>query len=407
MNKKRARDGKMKGKGRPFKAAVDTVMDDTPVASTSAAPPATHDVSLRSTKIYPIPNSVDHSASATKPKLTPLPRPRLLDYVSIGINEVTRAMESRIRRGRWELGDARAIQVASSVVESTGKDLGADGEPKKKGTRRGGKKSAISKPTPRSTIDPAAPPYQFLSTPTSTDSTPYILSPSESTPFFRLLANFQRRPTNIPNPIRTPLDIASSLTEDPTTAGTEMAAPLVDWVPILDIIFVCKPDINPPSLVAHLPTMTAAINGVFQALKSKRAGGEALSEQGESSMGLDERRVERDVLLVPLDLGAERQLATVLALRRVAAIGISTEAPGVEALLALVQKHVKPLSAPWLIPHLTQFPSTSPATTSQLIPTHVKHLRTTAPVDVKALTAAKLEKKSKGARGKEVYVAED
>ena len=313
----------MKGKGRPFKAAVDTVMDDTPVASTSAAPPATHDVSLRSTKIYPIPNSVDHSASATKPKLTPLPRPRLLDYVSIGINEVTRAMESRIRRGRWELGDARAIQVASSVVESTGKDLGADGEPKKKGTRRGGKKSAISKPTPRSTIDPAAPPYQFLSTPTSTDSTPYILSPSESTPFFRLLANFQRRPTNIPNPIRTPLDIASSLTEDPTTAGTEMAAPLVDWVPILDIIFVCKPDINPPSLVAHLPTMTAAINGVFQALKSKRAGGEALSEQGESSMGLDERRVERDVLLVPLDLGAERQLATVLALRRVAAIGIS------------------------------------------------------------------------------------
>lgn len=78
-----------------------------------------------------------------------------------------------------------------------------------------------------------------------------------------------------------------------------------------------------------------------------------------------------------------------------------------EALLALVQKHVKPLSAPWLIPHLTQIPVSTPAPTSSLIPTHVKHLRTTAPVDVKGLAIAKKDKKLKRAQGREVYVAED
>ena len=297
-------------------------MDDPPVASTSTIPPVTHDVSLRSTNSHSVPNSVDHSAS-TKLRPTPLPRPKLLDHVSIGINEVTRAMESRIRWGRWELGDHKAIEVASHETASTGKELGDDGEPKKKGTRRGGKKSVISKPTPPSTIDPAAPSYQFLSTIAPTDSTPYLLVPSEDTPFFRLLANFQRKRASIPDPIRTPLDIASSLAEDSTTRVPDKSTQSVDWVPILDIVFVCKPDINPPSLVAHLPTMTAAINGVLQALKSKRAEREALADDSEDSMRLDGRRVERDVLLVPLDIGAERQLSTVLALRRVAAIGIS------------------------------------------------------------------------------------
>ena len=303
------------------------MMDTAPVASTSSISVTTHEVSLRSTKSYSIPNSVDHPPS-TKTTPAPFPRPRLLDYVSIGINEVTRAMESRIRWGRWELGDVKAVAVAPRVVASQDEQVVVAGEQKKKATRRGGKKSTNSKSSPRSTIDPAAPSYEFLSTNATRDiAIPYLLPPSASTPFFRLLANFQRQPPSPPKPIQSPFDIATSLQQGAPTELNETAATKVDWVPFLDIIFVCKPDINPPSLVAHLPTMTAAMNGVLSALKSKREVARESAQDGDVAMGQDERRVERDVLLVPLDLGAERQLAAVLALRRVAAIGISVNPP--------------------------------------------------------------------------------
>jgi hypothetical protein len=102
-------------------------------------------------------------------------------------------------------------------------------------------------------------------------------------------------------------------------------------------------------------------------------------------------------------------------------------APNISPLLTLLRKYCKPLTATWLIPHLlssSTLASASPCapTTSQLITTHIKHLRTTQPLDPKAAHAMKkdvrdkrkMEKKGKkmkekiSMRGaKEVYLAED
>ena len=130
------------------------------------------------------------------------------------------------------------------------------------------------------------------------------------------------------------------------------------------------------------------------------------------------RLLTRQVYLVPLDVGAEHALAATLALRRVAAIGISVQAPHLDRLLSLVEQHITPLQAPWLVPHLTH-PITlkltaTASTTHTLIPTHIKHLRTTAPVDPKAANVAKKEAKQAArdakrhkSMPKEVYMAED
>jgi len=90
--------------------------------------------------------------------------------------------------------------------------------------------------------------------------------------------------------------------------------------PLIDLVFVCKPDINPPSLVAHLPSMVAAANGAQQAVEesltsSPREGG--MEVEGEGG-----KRDFKRVLLVPLDHGAEKLLADALGLRRVAVIGL-------------------------------------------------------------------------------------
>lgn len=216
-------------------------------------------------------------------------------------------------------------------------------------------------------------------------------------------------------------------------------------LPIIDLIFVCRPDLNPTSLVAHLPSMAAAANGVRQALQgTKRKGGEEAMEVDSAAatialLGASESRPEGSpVYLIPLDVGAEQAIAHTLALRRVAAIGVSvssarlpllsaldfetyakcscvyyqTQAPSVARLLSLVQEHISPLQAPWLVPHLTSHKDPHPASTHTLIPTHIKHLRTTAPVDPKAALAAKKlakqqAKDAKRRKPEEVYMAED
>lgn len=125
--------------------------------------------------------------------------------------------------------------------------------------------------------------------------------------------------------------------------GSPPPPPPPPTVPLVDLVFVCKPDINPPSLVAHLPTMVAAANGVQTALDSVLQGehehgagpvgaeAEAAERMQLDAAGPEEREKQprpkrpemRPVLLIPLDLGAERKLADALGLRRVAAIAVS------------------------------------------------------------------------------------
>ncbi|KAF7347696.1 Ribonucleases p mrp protein subunit pop3 kDa subunit [Mycena venus] len=95
--------------------------------------------------------------------------------------------------------------------------------------------------------------------------------------------------------------------------------------------------------------------------------------------------------------GAEATLAKAVGLRRIAVIAMDIDTPGLAAFTSILDS-VPTLTAPWLT---SQAASASPA--QQLIPTHVKHLRTTAPKDMKMAkllraegkAAARARKKSK------------
>ncbi|ORY40902.1 hypothetical protein BCR35DRAFT_327461 [Leucosporidium creatinivorum] len=436
---------------------------------------ATHQLSLRSGATPSIPDFVDRPPRIKPAPPAPLPRPKLLDYMSVGINEVTRALESRVRWGRWELGDPTAapgggLGASKSSAERERGDgkQGEDGKKTKKNRRKDRATLKPEKQVIRPPLDPlnptsattlSRPSYRFLTrgayAPSSSSLPPYLLPPTERNAFFRMLANAHsekvtaRRPDAAPKPGKR---LAATLltdvmkSDDPQGAMAKLvqdgekekskevgqqepsakkkgasqkavvAEPgeeeVEDWVPVLDLIFVCKPDINPPSLVAHLPTMAAAANGVQQALdETLAAGEEAPAEKDSDVMDADNtddstgRPKGQDVFLVPLDIGAERKLADALALRRVAAIGLSSNAPGIAPLLSLIRTHIQPLRAPWLVPHLTS--SSLAPSASTFIPTHVKHLRTTAPLNPKAANAAKKAAKKEKKELKGVYVVEE
>lgn len=69
----------------------------------------------------------------------------------------------------------------------------------------------------------------------------------------------------------------------------------------ISLVFVCRPDINPHALVAHLPLLVSAVN----------------SRASVDSSG---------VVLVPLDVGAEARLGAALGLPRVAVVAITVRA---------------------------------------------------------------------------------
>ena len=73
--------------------------------------------------------------------------------------------------------------------------------------------------------------------------------------------------------------------------------------------------------------------------------------------------------------------------------------------MELVRKHVKPIQAPWLVPHLSHLAESTAIPTAQLIPTQIKHLRSTAPVDPRARIAA--DQEAKAAKRAGIYVAVD
>ena len=335
-------------------------------------------------------------------------RPALISELVVGINQVTRALESRIRWGRWELGDLHAAPPSTPSGPGEpgkgeaerwegprgGRGGGIGGGDGGGGRKRKRKHHTSSSSLSSSSAAPAAaslaslpalplgdhPAYSFLhdarSVPSRDVLPPYFcLDQSSSSSLLspRILVNSNARRlaprpgtgpgtggdskrtrrkkkqsagTLLPtHPGAAALDTANARDDGANAAaisGSEpdsQPPPPPPTVPFVDLVFVCKPDINPPSLVAHLPTMVAAANGVQTALDSVLQHGagpddaEATERMQLDAVGPGEEEEKKEpgpkrpemrpVLLIPLDVGAERKLADALGLRRVAAIAVS------------------------------------------------------------------------------------
>ncbi|TFK77374.1 hypothetical protein BDN72DRAFT_784471 [Pluteus cervinus] len=144
-----------------------------------------------------------------------------------------------------------------------------------------------------------------------------------------------------------------------------------DPLPILKVVFACRADVNPTVLLDHLPHLVAAFNSI---------------------------RSSPSCLLVPLPRGAEVTLSETLGIRRAAVIGLNADFPDLSSTLSQLEAIPK-LTASWL--YVDQH--------TQLMPTHIKQLRTSAPKDmksskerrVKERAVAKAKAKEKGSLPRE------
>lgn len=348
-----------------------------------AEPHHHHTLTTRSHSTYSIP-SLPLSSEPSEPA------PPLLSHLVVGINEVTRALETRIRWGRWELGDRAAAPPASPPAAAPAPDTA------QRGHRRRHKVPRAAEAGTGPAVIPAAaarapqlplplanhPAYAFVRRrpPAISRDTrpPYVVAREGEGEGegegVRLLVNSEARRLKrlpprgeagtgekgaragpgllVPTQPAAADDAADGdapmQTDEPSASAP--ARPPAPTVPLIDLVVVCRPDINPPSLVAHLPTMVAAANGVHSALEGVLAGagagvgagevkgeGQAMEvevEEGEGKGGA-KRPEMRPVRLVQLDVGAERKLADALGLRRVAAIGLSVRSLTALPLLAL------------------------------------------------------------------------
>ncbi|KAF9015646.1 hypothetical protein BDQ17DRAFT_1320478 [Cyathus striatus] len=123
----------------------------------------------------------------------------------------------------------------------------------------------------------------------------------------------------------------------------------------LRAIFVCRADVDPAMLVNHFPHLVAAFNSAC-------------------SNGVTK--------LFPLPKGAETSLAQSFGIKRVTVIAIDAEYPELSGLLSMIEAVPSP-TAPWLI-----IPGER-----ELISTHVKQLRTTAPKDMKEAKQKRVDEK--------------
>ncbi|KAF8973513.1 hypothetical protein BDZ97DRAFT_1647723 [Flammula alnicola] len=123
---------------------------------------------------------------------------------------------------------------------------------------------------------------------------------------------------------------------------------------LLKYIFVCRADVDPALLINHLPHLVAAYNSTHPS---------------------------EHVKLVPLPQGSELALAQVLGIRRVTVLAIDIDYPDDPRLKSMLEP-VPILTASWL--------SQSKSSPS-LVPTHIKHLRTTAPKDMKEAKESRVQ----------------
>ncbi|KAF8913133.1 hypothetical protein CPB84DRAFT_1760415 [Gymnopilus junonius] len=138
--------------------------------------------------------------------------------------------------------------------------------------------------------------------------------------------------------------------------------------PLLETVFVCRADVDPAILVDHLPHLVAACNS---------------------------SNPSSHVKLVPLPRGSELTIAKVLGVRRVTALAIDRNSPKAQQ-LKLMLDQVPVLSASWL---------SNPKPSHPLIGTHVKHLRTTAPKDMKAAKESRNQERADAKRRKKLLKA--
>ncbi|KAG0152014.1 hypothetical protein CROQUDRAFT_650605 [Cronartium quercuum f. sp. fusiforme G11] len=83
--------------------------------------------------------------------------------------------------------------------------------------------------------------------------------------------------------------------------------------PTLAFVFVCRHDISPPELIAHIPTTVAMANMTCL------------------------NRSRELIQLIELPLGSEQVLADTLGIRRAAALGLLSTTPGIEDLMKLIK----------------------------------------------------------------------
>ncbi|PWY99612.1 hypothetical protein BCV70DRAFT_148508, partial [Testicularia cyperi] len=151
------------------------------------------------------------------------------------------------------------------------------------------------------------------------------------------------------------------------------------------IVFVCRHDLQPASLIAHFPMLVSACNAVLQGGKGEGEG------EGEK---------DTLVYLFPLPLGAEAKLASMLGLAKCSVVAITSAFPPrqLARLVAAVHRETArrcQLLPPWLAASLRSALSYSQSELGiqlEMEPTTVKFVRSTQPVD---LNACRLAKKSR------------
>ncbi|KAK0465585.1 uncharacterized protein EV420DRAFT_1515033 [Desarmillaria tabescens] len=123
----------------------------------------------------------------------------------------------------------------------------------------------------------------------------------------------------------------------------------------LKYIFVCRTDVDPPILIDHIPHLVASFNSC---------------------------KPSEPIKLIPLPKGAEVTLAECLNIRRIAVFAFDNESAFLSALSPILEA-VPVIAAPWLVPQ-------SNASDKQIVPTHIKQVRTSAPRDMKAAKAKRV-----------------
>jgi ribonuclease P/MRP protein subunit POP3 len=152
------------------------------------------------------------------------------------------------------------------------------------------------------------------------------------------------------------------------------------------VVLACRWDINPPTLLAHIPHLVASVNTLATTYRANFTDAPPVPE----------------VKLVNLPKGSENPLAEALGMRRVSVIALNVcgsplhpaktlsdsfqSGAVLDIKLGGLLKVVPRLATPWLIP-------TTNRTT--LVPrlelTRVKHLKTTAPIDIRAAKQERIE----------------
>ncbi|KAL4400679.1 nucleolar ribonuclease P complex [Malassezia pachydermatis] len=156
-------------------------------------------------------------------------------------------------------------------------------------------------------------------------------------------------------------------------------------------LFVCTADMDPPTMVAHMPMLTAIYNA-FVANQIKKD--DTTPDESTTEPMLEISTVSStSLVLIPLPKGAEFMLSTALGVRRLSALLVhsSLSTSYLNRLEQSVQAVGNGLSQGYRLPWLD--------TNARLHLPHVKQVSSSAP---KNMTQAKMEKKLQRKHGKQL-----